>query len=180
MVTHYSIFAWRIPWTEEPGRPQSIGSQRIRHDCCDFVCMQVLRRSFILWYLEWMFLRIWCVCVCVCVCVWVRERERESVCKESLSRNKDLQVLITSPCAFTSLFISIPSSHCLTRFHFLLAGGKRINMPLTVLDFWATRSTFNVWVSLFQMHTFKYSFEDFFQANCCWWFLSFKLFYNSA
>ena len=26
------ILAWRIPWTEEPGRPQSIGSQRVRHD----------------------------------------------------------------------------------------------------------------------------------------------------
>ena len=27
MVTHSSIFAWRIPWTEEAGRPQSMGSQ---------------------------------------------------------------------------------------------------------------------------------------------------------
>ena len=26
------ILAWRIPWTEEPGRLQSIGSQRARHD----------------------------------------------------------------------------------------------------------------------------------------------------
>ena len=32
MATHSSIFAWRIPWTEEPGRPQSIVSQRVRHD----------------------------------------------------------------------------------------------------------------------------------------------------
>ena len=27
MATHPSILAWRIPWTEEPGRPQSMGSQ---------------------------------------------------------------------------------------------------------------------------------------------------------
>ena len=27
-----SIFAWRIPWTEEPGRLQSMGSKRVRHD----------------------------------------------------------------------------------------------------------------------------------------------------
>ena len=27
MATHTSILAWRIPWTEEPGGPQSIGSQ---------------------------------------------------------------------------------------------------------------------------------------------------------
>ena len=26
------FLAWRIPWTEEPGRPQSIGSQRVRHN----------------------------------------------------------------------------------------------------------------------------------------------------
>ena len=32
MPTHSSIFAWRIPWTEEPGRLQSIGLQRIGHD----------------------------------------------------------------------------------------------------------------------------------------------------
>ena len=32
MATHSSILAWRIPWTEEPGRLQSRGSQRIGHD----------------------------------------------------------------------------------------------------------------------------------------------------
>ena len=32
MATHSSILAWRIPWTEEPGRPQPMGSQRVRHD----------------------------------------------------------------------------------------------------------------------------------------------------
>ena len=32
MATHSSILAWRIPWTEEPGRLLSMGSQRVRHD----------------------------------------------------------------------------------------------------------------------------------------------------
>ena len=32
MATHSSILAWRIPWAEEPGEPQSMGSARIRHD----------------------------------------------------------------------------------------------------------------------------------------------------
>ena len=32
MTTHSSILAWRIPWTEEPGILQSMGSQRARHD----------------------------------------------------------------------------------------------------------------------------------------------------
>ena len=32
MATHSSILAWRIPWTEEPGRLQSTGSHRVGHD----------------------------------------------------------------------------------------------------------------------------------------------------
>ena len=32
MATHSSILSWRIQWTEEPGRLQSMGSQRVRHD----------------------------------------------------------------------------------------------------------------------------------------------------
>ena len=32
MATHSSILAWRIPWTENPGGLQSMGSQRVRHD----------------------------------------------------------------------------------------------------------------------------------------------------
>ena len=33
MTAHSSIPAWRIPWTEKPGGRQSMGSQRVRHDC---------------------------------------------------------------------------------------------------------------------------------------------------
>ena len=32
MATHSSILAWKIPWTDEPGRLQSVGSQRVGHD----------------------------------------------------------------------------------------------------------------------------------------------------
>ena len=32
MATHSSTLAWKIPWTEEPGRLQSMGSQRVGHD----------------------------------------------------------------------------------------------------------------------------------------------------
>ena len=38
MVTHSRILAWRIPWTEKPGRLQSIGSQRVRHNWSDLAC----------------------------------------------------------------------------------------------------------------------------------------------
>ena len=32
MATHYSILAWRIPWTEDPGRLQSMGLQAVERD----------------------------------------------------------------------------------------------------------------------------------------------------
>ena len=32
MATHSRILAWEIPWTEEPGRLQSMGCKRVRHD----------------------------------------------------------------------------------------------------------------------------------------------------
>ena len=33
MEPHSSTLAWKIPWTEEPGRLQSMGSRRVGHDC---------------------------------------------------------------------------------------------------------------------------------------------------
>ena len=32
LATHFSTLAWKIPWTGEPGRLQSMGSQRVGHD----------------------------------------------------------------------------------------------------------------------------------------------------
>ena len=42
MATHSSILSWKIPWTEEPGGLQSIGSQNVRHDCSNLACMPAL------------------------------------------------------------------------------------------------------------------------------------------
>ena len=49
MATHPSILAWRIPWTEEPGGLQSMGSQRVGHDWTTFKV-----RSLGLWGLRFM------------------------------------------------------------------------------------------------------------------------------
>ena len=38
MATYSSILAWRIPWAEEPGGLQSVGSQRVRHDWSHLAC----------------------------------------------------------------------------------------------------------------------------------------------
>ena len=39
MATHSSVLAWRIPWTEKPGRLQSMGSHRFRHDWSDLAAV---------------------------------------------------------------------------------------------------------------------------------------------
>ena len=44
-ATHSSILAWRLLWTEEPGRLQSLGSQRVGHDWSDLACTQVCMES---------------------------------------------------------------------------------------------------------------------------------------
>ena len=52
MATHSSILAWKIPWTEEPGRLQSMGSQRVRHDFT-FTFIEMIIQGFLyflLWY----------------------------------------------------------------------------------------------------------------------------------
>ena len=43
MATHSSVLAWRIPWTEEPGRLQATGSRRVRHNRSDLACMHAER-----------------------------------------------------------------------------------------------------------------------------------------
>ena len=62
MTIHSSTIAWKIPWTEELGRLQSMGSQRVGHDwvvccsisssnCCFLTCIQVFREtSKVGWY----------------------------------------------------------------------------------------------------------------------------------
>ena len=43
MSTHSSILAWRIAWTEEPGRLWSIGLQRVRHDRSNLACTRITK-----------------------------------------------------------------------------------------------------------------------------------------
>ena len=47
MAAHSSILAWRISWTEEPGRLQSIGLQKVKHNGNDLACMQRLKKKSI-------------------------------------------------------------------------------------------------------------------------------------
>ena len=47
--THSSILAWRIPWTEESGRLQSMGSQRIGHDWSEWACTHIGQSTIASW-----------------------------------------------------------------------------------------------------------------------------------
>ena len=44
-ATHSSILTWRIPWADEPGRLQSMGSERVGHDRSDWTCTHVPEMS---------------------------------------------------------------------------------------------------------------------------------------
>ena len=48
IATHSSILAWRIPWTEEPVRLQSIGLHRVRNDWSDLACSVSLSKCLLL------------------------------------------------------------------------------------------------------------------------------------
>ena len=45
MAIRCSILAWRIPWSEEPARLQSIESQRVEHDWSDWACMHIAKKK---------------------------------------------------------------------------------------------------------------------------------------
>ena len=49
MAPHSSTLAWRIPWMEEPGRLQSMGSLRVRHDCATSLSLF----TFMHWRRKW-------------------------------------------------------------------------------------------------------------------------------
>ena len=46
MATHSSVLVWKILWTEEPGRLQSIGSQRVSHNQSDLACTHAGENDF--------------------------------------------------------------------------------------------------------------------------------------
>ena len=49
-ATHFSILSWRTPWTEEPGRPQSMGSQRVRHDLATKQQVLQVGKALVVWF----------------------------------------------------------------------------------------------------------------------------------
>ena len=64
MATHSSTLAWKIPWTEKPGRPQSMGSQRVRHDRAASLSRSVLGQWFAWALCRVRFVLSFCLFVC--------------------------------------------------------------------------------------------------------------------
>ena len=71
MATHSSILAWRIPWTEEPGRLQSMGSQRVRRDWTTHTHMHVYIYIYIYIYIYTHTHIYVSVHIYLCVCVFI-------------------------------------------------------------------------------------------------------------
>ena len=62
MATHSSVLTWRIPWTEEPGRLQSIVLHRVKHDWSDLAGLHCCTCFSFSSCGEWGLLFSWCTC----------------------------------------------------------------------------------------------------------------------
>ena len=58
MATHSSILVWRIPWTREPGRLQSMGLQRVKHDLATTQITTINLRGFLYFFFQYAHLRL--------------------------------------------------------------------------------------------------------------------------
>ena len=97
MATHSSILAWRIPWTEEPGRLQSTGSQKVGHDWATSLSLINLKFLSILLVYQFTITEPTCSKYFLKWCyIWVNKMGRLS---ESFSHKK-----LTMPIAYPKLY----------------------------------------------------------------------------
>ena len=81
MATHSSVPVWRIPWTEEPGGFQSMGSQRVSHNWVTNIFTFLFSFHTLLPFFVWkeegkMGIRLY-----ICICIYIRNSERS--CKKN-------------------------------------------------------------------------------------------------
>ena len=85
MTSHSSILAWRIPWTEEPGKLQSMGLQRVRHDWATNTFTLTLNNYYFI--VEWMSVShlSWPIFMDFLITTFIgkREKKRERLKKRS-------------------------------------------------------------------------------------------------
>ena len=109
MATHSSILACEIPWTEEPGRLQSMGSQRVRHDWTAHTCM--------LKYLRVQCHDVWMMYSMVHATPWIAAHQASlppkslTVCSNSYPLSWWCYLTISSSAAlFSFCLLSFPAS----------------------------------------------------------------------
>ena len=74
MAIHSSTIAWKIPWTEEPGRLQPTGSQRVGHDWATlpYLTFCIAGRFFTIWATrEALYFILYCILSCLIFQVWL-------------------------------------------------------------------------------------------------------------
>ena len=71
MATHSSILAWSIPWTQEPGRLQSIRSERIGHNWSNLACTQELW-TWSCWFGKFIIVLMYSLAFSYCCGYWCR------------------------------------------------------------------------------------------------------------
>ena len=129
MATHSSILAWRIPWTEEPGRLQSVGSQRVGHDWATNTTLLLL---VVVQSLS---------CVQLFVTPWTAARQASlstspspGACSNSCPLSQWCYPTISSPVVpFSSCLKSFPASGSLLMCRLFASGSQSIGASTSVL-----------------------------------------------
>ena len=118
MTTHSSMLVWKIPWTQEPGGLQSIGSQRVRHDWNDstHACTRVMPDTVLLYTMSCLMFKIdlwgrFYFLHFVCAGQWCREAGRGSFWAQSLQttqqRFKPRRVCLQGLCSWPSVLPAV-------------------------------------------------------------------------
>ena len=112
MATHSSILSWRIPWTEEPGRLQSMASQRVRHNSATSLHFSSWWCSLNLLHNRFNRISLWVV----------TPQKLESTCAQSTAESPQLEWLLWGHIFYFSWSKSMILNFCpnLTQPHYTL------------------------------------------------------------
>ena len=120
MATHSSILAWKMPWTEEPGRLQFIASHRVKHYWYDLACIHTWGQN-VYTGLGWLkVLRSvgWVKFICIKIpeASWERvySSGSESLVQTQCLKNWKGKAILKQPHVYPSNYFPVPVSSCLS------------------------------------------------------------------
>ena len=119
-ATHSSILAWKMPWTEEPGRLQFIASHRVKHYWYDLACIHTWGQN-VYTGLGWLkVLRSvgWVKFICIKIpeASWERvySSGSESLVQTQCLKNWKGKAILKQPHVYPSNYFPVPVSSCLS------------------------------------------------------------------